>query len=216
MKKLILITAALALIALGGIAHAVTIDYTVDGWGPMQNPGPVTPPTNAPWGINGYPGDTLQLDTHTGTLDIAPGSYVQKINTLLWTIDYTYGGTATDPTNWSDMSFNLIAGRNIYFNGVLAGSLSQTGLLEASWDNDYITFNNGATTSFIFQGYQIDITPLGFDKTSGSNFSGQNPWVQPQSNIMARFDVTSVPEPSSIIALLGGLGSLLVFRRRKA
>lgn len=215
MKKLILVTAAIVLLALSGIANAATVDYTVAGWGPAQYPGSVTPPANAPWGVNGYPGDTLQLTTYTGTLDLTPGSYIQKINTLLWTIDYTYGGTETDPDAWSDQLFNLVADRNIYFNSTLAGSLSQTGLLQATWDNDYVTLNNGTAISFVVQGYKVDITALGFAQTGGSNFAGSNPWVQPQRDIMARFDVTTVPEPSSIIALLGGLGSLLAIRRRR-
>jgi hypothetical protein len=27
---------------------------------------------------------------------LAPGPYIQEINTVLWTVDYTYDGTATE------------------------------------------------------------------------------------------------------------------------
>ena len=218
MKKLFLVMAAIALLCMGGIAHAVS--YTVAGWGPTQYPGPVTPPAGSPHGADGYPGDTLELQTYTGTLDLTPGSYVQKINTRLWTIDYTYGGTATDPNAWSNLLFNVTAPRNISFSGGPTRSLSQAGLLECKWDNDYLEFYNGATTSLVVQGYKVDITPLARAREGGSNFSGGNPWVQPPRDIMARFDVAvapvpAVPEPGTLALLACGAASVLPFARRR-
>ncbi|MCX5805964.1 MAG: hypothetical protein NT010_07845 [Proteobacteria bacterium] len=210
MSKFFVLTAVLTLVCLGGIAHADNIiGYTVSGWGPTSYPAPTTPPSNAPWGTDGYPGDTLELVTYTGSLNLEPGTYTQKINTLLWTINYTYGGTATDPSQeaWRDLSFNVNASRTIYF-AAASGSLSQTGLLEVKWDNDYLTFYNGTTISLIFQGYKVDITPLGFATVPGSNFDGYNPWVQPQGDIMARFDVSAAPVPIPPTVLL--LGSSLI------
>jgi len=170
---------------------AATVSYTVDGWGPTQYPGPVTPPANAPWGPNGYPGDTLELLTYTGTLDLTPGSYTQKLNTLAWKIDYTYAGTATDPDAWSDLLFSVDAMRNISF-GAVHGSLSQTGSLEVLWDNDYLTLNAGPMISLFVQGQSVDITPLGLVRTGGVNVvPGSNPWVQPSYDVMVRFDVSA-------------------------
>jgi hypothetical protein len=170
----------------------------VSGWGPTQFPGPNTPPEGAPWGVDGYPGDTVELVTYTGTLDLTPGTYNLKINTLLWTIDYTWAdgnNPNAGESEWENLYFNFDAIRSISFNGGPAGSLGQTGLLESTWYNDYLALNEGATCSFTVQGYRIDVTPLGLSRTGGS-FSGGNPWIQPQRDIMARFDI--VPEPPSV------------------
>jgi hypothetical protein len=192
-------------------AGATTITYTVSGWGANQYPASITPPENAPWGVNGYPGDTLELVTYTGTLDLTPGSYDLKINTLNWTIDYTYGGTVTNPDDWSDVLHNITAVRSISFSGGPSGDLSQTALLENQWENDFLTINQGATSTFIVGGFQVDVTPLGVAQFGGANFDGNNPWVQPQTDIMARFDV-AVPEPITLALL--GLGGLVVRRKR--
>jgi hypothetical protein len=214
MKKIYAVTAVLTLLYLGGIAHAALVSYTVDGWGPMQYPGSVTPPADAPWGTSGYPGDTLEFQTYTGTLDLTPGTYTLKINTLLWTIDYTYGGTATDPNVWSDVLSNVTTSRSISI-GSVSGSLSQTGLLVSTWENDFVTFYDGTTASIIVQGYQVDITPLAFDTTGGSNFSGINPWVQPDGDILARFEVSALPEPGTLFLLGSGLLGLVGFGRKR-
>jgi hypothetical protein len=205
--KVALVAVAIMGMALAGPAQAVYVSYTVAGSGPMFFPGPVTPPGNAPWGVNGYPGDTIELKAHTGLLNLVVGSYVQKINTLSWTIDYTYAGTATDPTAWSNLAFPVPVSRNMSLDGGPAGALSQTGLLEVTWDNDFLSFSAGSATSFLAQGYQVDVTPLAVSRVGGSNFDGSNPWIQPDRDIMARFDVSvaEVPEPSTMV-----LGALLL------
>ena len=196
MKKIISLMVAIVFLCLGGIAQADII-YTVSGW-LQQFPGPITPPGNAPWGPSGYPGDTVELQTYTGTLPL--GTSIQKINTLLWTIDYTYGGTATDPDAWSDLLFNFSASRSISI-GSATGDLIQSGQLKATWENDFLGISNGSTINLSLSGYNIDITPLGLPEVGGSNFSGSNPWVQPSRDVMARFEVTAVPEPGILILL---------------
>jgi len=213
MKKLITIC-AIVIFVMAMSAGATTINYTVSSWGPTQYPASTTPPTDAPWGVNGYPGDTLEMVTYTGTLDLTPGTYNLKINTLKWTIDYTYGGTETQwdyPDHWSDLSFNINTSRGMSI-GTAADSLSQAGLLEVTWFNDYLSFGSGSTTSFTVQGYQVDVTPLGLSRVAGSNFSGSNPWAQPERDVMARFDV--VPDPATIYLL--GLGGLGLLRRKRS
>jgi len=213
------IVAAIALcLALAGPAPALTVSYTVDGLGPTSYPGPVTPPAGSPWGPNGYPGDTVELVTYTGTLDLTPGSYTQTINTLLWKINYTYAGTSTAwdyPANWTDpLLFSIAAGRGMSI-GTAADSLSQAGLLEVKWDNDYLSFSQGSTTTFYVDTYRVDVTPLGLARVGGTNFSGSNPWTQPNRDMMARFDVTLVPEPVTMAGLMMGIGVLVTYVRKR-
>jgi hypothetical protein len=204
MKKIIFTT--IAVLALAGIAQADLVSYTVQGWGPTQFPSTTTPPYTAPWGTEGYPGDTVEFETFTSTLDLTPGTYMQKINTLLWKIDYTYGGTETNPDDWSELLFNFNAVRNISFGGGTNSPLSQSGSLGVTWDNDYIGLAQGSTISVIVQGYRVDITPLALAAVGGSNFSGSNPWIQPSLDVMAQFVVTAVPIPATVLLGLIGLG----------
>jgi hypothetical protein len=221
MRKIqIAVITAATLIATAWTANATFVNYTVDGVGPQQFPGPVTPPAGAPHGQNGYPGDTVELQTYTGSFDLVAGTSIQKINTLLWTIDYTYAGTATDPNAWSDLSFTLNAARNMTIAGVGPASLSQAGSLQVTWDNDYLGLSGGSTVSFYVQGYRVDVTPSMVATTGGSNFADSNPWVQPNQNMMARFDVTAVPEPTTMIAgalllLPFGASTLRILRKNR-
>ena len=217
MSKVTTIFAA-AILALAGLAHAATVDYTVSGCGPTQYPGPHAPPAGAPHLLDGlgYPGDAVALTTYTGTLDLTPGTCVQKINALSWSISYTYNGTDDNLANdspaggdWPDLQFLIDAARTMSFGAGPASSLSQTGLLEATWDNDFLSVSEGATSTFFVPGYKIDVTPLLVAQAAGSNFAADPPWIQPDRDIMARFDVTAVPEPSVLVLLVtAGLGVL--------
>ncbi|MBI5688672.1 MAG: PEP-CTERM sorting domain-containing protein [Verrucomicrobia bacterium] len=212
--SLALVAATLATTA----AFGTIISYTVGGVS-QQFPGPVTPPANAPWGTNGYPGDTVGFIGYTGTLDLTPGSYVQKVNTLAWSIDYTYGGTASNPNDWSDLLFTFTALRGITL-GTTTGSISQGGDLAVTWDNDYLSLASGAAVALIVDGYKVTITPQGLPLVGGSNFSGGNPWEQPTRDVMAQFVVEAipaVPEGANSLLLLGGAAAgVVALRRRKS
>ena len=195
-------------------AYAEVIPYTVDEVAAQQFAGPVTPPADAPWGVTGYPGDTVALQAYTGTFDLTVGTSIQKINSLLWSVNYTYGGTATDANAWSDVAFDLSAVRAI-----------QTGSLTSSWDNDYLGLSSGSTVTLLTQGYQIAITALAIPVAGATSFDGSNPWDQPAQDVFAQFVVTeapgslvAAPEPSSVLALAGlaliSCGSPLVSRLR--
>jgi len=186
-------------------ARATLVTYTVDGVAPQQFAAPATPPADAPWGPNGYPGDTVELQSYTGSFDLVAGTTIQQINTLLWTIDYTYGGTATDPNAWSDVSFTFNATRNMTIDGVGPVSLTQGGSLLCTWDNDYLSLAGGPTVTFYVQGYRVDVTALGIGPVGGSNFHGDNPWVQPNQNVLAQFDITQVPVPEPTTMIAGAL-----------
>lgn len=173
-KKTISVAAAILAMALALPAAAVTVTYTVGGLGPIHFPASTLPPPSAPWGTEGYPGDTLEFQTHTGTLDLVPGTQVLKINTLLWTIDYTYGGTADDPSDWSELAFGVEAPRSIVVH-TSNGALAQTGLLEAAWEDDYLSFAAGSSVSFLVEGeagvfYSVRVTPLALARVGA--FSG--------------------------------------------
>ncbi len=211
---------AIAGLAVALPAHAVLVSYTADGW-TQQFPAPTTPPANAPWGVNGYPGDTVGLETYTGSFELTPGTSVQKINTLLWTIDYTYGGTATDPNVWKDVSFTPTAIRNMTIGGVGPQALSQGGALTCTWENDFLGLSPGSAVTFIVQGYQVVVTPLALANIGGNNFDGSNPWVQAPRDVMAQFVVTAVPEPTTMIAgalllLPFGASTLRMLRKNRA
>jgi hypothetical protein len=220
MKKLVAVALiALFALVLASPAHANSISITVGGWS-QQFPAPITPPASAPWGVNGYPGDTVGLQIYTFGVELTPGTTTTKISTLLWTIDYTYGGTTTDPEVWSDQSFTFNASRDIFLGptvlGPSLGSISQAGHLKATWDNDYLSLDPALEgTSFLAQGFRVVVTPLGLDEAGGSNFDGDNPWVQPGREVLARVEVTAVPDSGATLLLLGcaltGLGAL---RRR--
>jgi hypothetical protein len=180
-----LVTAALAL---AGPADAISIAYSIGGTGPMHFPGPIPPPPNAPWGPDGYPGDTVELKPYQGALELVTGSCIQKINTLSWIVDYTYGGTADDPDDWHDLAFDVDGDRSVLL-GTEDGALHQTGLLEATWAIDYLSLLEGSTTSFVVQGYTIDVTPLGLPSVGAEFPPGGNPWLQPDRDVYARFDI---------------------------
>ena len=211
MRYLGIVAAIAVCLALAGPAPATSVDYTVFGWA-QQFPGPLTPPAGSPWGPTGYPGDTVAFGNYTGTLDLTPGTYVLKINTLNWRIDYTYGGT---PEPWPDMNLSFNAARDIYFGQEPAGALQQPGLLRVNYWNDYLSLLAGSTASFTVEGYRVDITPLGLAPVGGSNFSGDNPWAQPPRDVMARFDVTVVPEPVTMAGLMLGIGGLVTYIRKR-
>ena len=206
-QKISLAILAVVSFAMALPAHAVVVPYTVDGV-TQQLTAPTPAPVDAPWGANGYPGDTVTLQSYSGTFDLSLGTSIQKINSLLWTVNYTYGGTATDANAWSDVSFTLNGTRDIHI-GTASATLDQTGSLTASWDNDYLGFAAGSTSTIFYDGYKIDITPVAIPSAGATSFDGDNPWVQPSQDVYAQFvvsvdpGVAAAPEPGSIAALIG-------------
>ncbi len=205
--------AAVALLGvlLASSAVAATVNYSVGGWGPHQFPAPTTPPADAPWGVTGYPGDTVELQACAGTLDLTPGVHVLKINTLLWTVDYTYGGTATDPNAWSDVPFAISAPRSITI-GVSNGAIAQAGALNCTWDNDVLSFAPGSAMDFVVSvsggSYSVHVTPLAVEPFAGGSPSLNTrpmksplaitcafPCLQPAQDVWAQF-IVDAPVPA--------------------
>lgn len=218
---------AIAALLAAGNAQA-GIAYTTGGIAPTSFPGPVTPPATAAHILDGqgYPGDTVGLLGYSGTLDLSIASQVLQINTLQWTVNWTYAG-AGDPNNpdagWVELLFNLALPRTLQI-GASSNSISQAGTLEVNWDTDYLTLLDGPTTTFYEGGYQVDVTPIGIARLGADIPNLNAPWVQADLAVMARFDVTAVeaatvPEPSSMITtsllslVFGGAGW---WRKRKS
>ena len=226
LKNTFLGALALAGFAFALPAYAVVVPYTVGEVAPLQLAALDAAPADAVWGANGYPGDTISLQAYTGAFDLTVGTSVQKINSLDWTVNYTWEGT--DANHW-DVPSTFTLSRQIQI-GTGTAILTQTGLLTASWVNDYLNLDTGSTATLYTQGYKIDITTLGTpyggagSDGGATTFNGDNPWVQPSQDVYAQFVVTqdsgiaAAPEPGSIAALVGlaalSLGSTAVSRMR--
>lgn len=151
---------------------------------------------------------------------LSPGTSVQQVNPVNWSVNYTYGGTADDPTAWSDVSFDFTLSRTISLDGVVLGTISQPGHLLCSWDTDYLTLGDGPTSTFDVPGYSIAVTPMAANPwPDGAGGSSGPPWVQTTGEVDATFVVTAapVPEPSTLILLGFGAISLIAYawRRRR-
>jgi hypothetical protein len=211
-------------------AQAVTVNYSVDGVAAQQFASPTTAPAGAPHILDGwgYAGDTVTLGSASGSFDLVNGaSYTLKVNDLLWGVAYTYGGTATDfsQSAWSDLSFVVNAVRNIHIDTATA-SLSQTGLLKSTWDDDFLSFSAGPMVSLMVQGFQVDVTVNGLPIANVDNFNGNvapptGGFAQTPRDITATFVVSaapaSVPDGGTTLALMAvSLAGISALRRKFA
>jgi len=152
----IFLTTAILGLALVFPAAAVTVNYTVGGLGPMHFPGPDPVPTGCACTVPRTTGTRVTRSSfvgYTGTLDLNPGTYVKKIGTLYWTIDYTWaGGTAIGTAR--ELGAALFPGERTspdHRAHVERHSLSD-GTLECNWDDDYLGFVLGSTATFSISG----------------------------------------------------------------
>ena len=156
------------------------------------------------------------------------GGSVDWVSYLLWTpqdgedsidLSGTFGNM-----NWISQAFDTVAGQSYQVTFWMAGNFIGTtvpksmlvtaGSFSQEYTEDYapMVFNGSFyEPAWSQQTFQFkatgSLTTLKFADTSGNDMEGV---------IVDNVSVTAVPEPSSIIALIGGLGSLLAFRRRRA
>jgi hypothetical protein len=206
--------AAATVMASALAAHAVL--YNVGASVPTSYPGPVTPPAGAPHSVDGwgYPGDTVTLGSAngSGSFALVNGAtyYNMPIGTLLWGGDYTYNGTATQwdyPAHWTPLTFTINATRSITI-GTGTGNISQVGTLNVTWADDYLSLSAGPMASVLVldgvQWYQVDITPNSLPSVGTDYWPNGDPpaggWAQAPRAMTATFQVTAVPEPTTMIA----------------
>lgn len=177
-------------------ASAATVNYTVDGIASL----------NFAYVLNnGYPSDTVEIQSYTGTLDLTPGTVIQQVNTVAWTVDYSASGNSP-----GTFTAAVPATRDIHFSAV-TGTLSQNGTLSVLPSADTLAFALGSTTTLTVNGWLVSITPLAL-----------GPWVRSSlgtatAPLTAEFVISQTPLPAALPLFATGLGSLglLGWRRKK-
>jgi hypothetical protein len=225
-KKLCLVTAVLALLCLGGIAQANpfteggSYSLKVDSFGPGRN---IIVDRGGP--VAYFAGETiLSVQNDLGQTSLLS---VFSLKPKAWAVGDTFTATYT-----SSMSMAQIPTPHPFLGPNLAPYLMATESLTAN------AYRNAGLEAALWEA--LDDTPV-YDCTHGDTggadaggmsadawwyyFMGKNAAAQSAGALQVSgflgqdfaYAVSSspVPEPSSIIALLGGLGSLLAFRRRK-
>jgi len=186
MKKAIVRLLSALVLSFVTTASAIAINYSVGSWGPQTFPIPGNP----------YPGDAVEFQAYTGSLTLLPEvAAVGKINTLLWTVDYSAPGPGGD-----NGDFTFSASRTMSIDSG-NGTVIQNGLLIVRSDADTLSLDPGATVSFNFGTYVIDVTPL-----------GQGPYVRgnlgtTSYDVNAEFVLHQVPD-GGLTAMLLGMGML--------
>jgi PEP-CTERM motif len=141
------------------------------------------------------------VSNHSSTLDIATAPYLQ------WTINLTAADT------FSDLWFDVYVGAPMSaprFNTELRSSLdnysASLGDYQGAFTNYVVSLEPTLTGSVTFRLYAYNV--LGGSKN-------QPAYLQDQ-RVVLNGVVAPVPEPSTLaLSVMGGLGGLLLFRRRK-
>lgn len=233
MKKLFLVMAALALLGLSGIAQAGVV---FDGGAPSQWSGNTVSVDNSGTGVY-WTYDDFSLSVSGSVLGVRLWILERPYSGLTagaWdgTLSYriatnTISGTTNKPNttfiaSGSGVSVSRSAtgenqvtvteSKEYLYEFDLASSVALNAN-EKYWFGVHLGTNNG--------NYRLYWET---SNTSGTHSYGDYSWTgktllsqNMQDNAFQLLNSsTAAPEPSSILALVGGLGSLLAFRRRKA
>jgi len=151
--------------------------------------------------VNSSPYGTWGVSNHSSTLDIATAPYLQ------WTINLTADDT------YSDLLFGVTMGETFskqspHFNTELRSSLDNYSASlgdQFGFANDSVSLGPPLTGSVTFRLYAYNV---------GGSATG---YLLDNSGRAGLWGVVApVPEPSTLaLSVMGGLGGLLLFRRRK-
>ena len=220
MKKLILVTAALVLLAIGLAVQATAKTITLGS--DFEFSGATAPVGTTPW-------LTTTFDDGGGTgsvtITLAATSLTDNECVSVWYLNFDPESQVnslsfSERTRIGDFEAPSIT---LITNGFKADGDGQYDIRLGFATNDGLAtrFTAGDSVSYTVTGI-VGMTADSFNVLSQSG-GGYGPFlhaehVQSIGPLSGSGWVTgsNVPEPSSIIALLGGLGSLLAIRRRRA
>lgn len=171
-----------------------TTDVTVASGATLASgtTGSITTATSGNVSVTGTlaPGDFSLV----GTLTLSPGTG-GKLSFLSGSaIDFTISGATCDQVSFSTADDWLSGSGNV--------TLSLTGITGSDYGNTYTVFHNVSTTGFALAGI------TGYDSV---NYVAS--FTQVGSDYQLSF--TAIPEPNMAVSLLGGVGVLALFRRRR-
>lgn len=163
-------------------ASAITIDYTVAGWGPVT------------LANQGQPGDRIALLEYLGSLDLqANVPAVAKINTLTFDVNYT----------WPSGQFQLEVERDITVamvtDGIVQSGTFDSWFINNQYDSVWLDAGTTLTLDLGANGF-LDVTPL----ASSLMFVGNG---HHETDVNATFVWRPVPDVA-VTAMLLGMGML--------
>lgn len=130
-----------------------------------------------------------------------------------WDMSLVYAGNYTPFHQWEDISLSATSGTwnlyaqagNSYYVRPTANKTLADWAADATWGSRLFGSESKVTAVLLGAG-SFSVASTGYVDYLETNLL----------NGGERIDFTAVPEPSSVVALIGGLGSLLALRRRRA
>jgi hypothetical protein len=179
----------------------------------MENLGNTTSDGSNIYGQTDTHCDKVTLGAFSGSLNLDLGvPQIVVVNPLTFEIGWTGDMSEND----SKMNVYTLT-RDITVNGITK-HLVQTMTHVVTYFYDSLIINAGSPVAF----GDITVTPLGwttgFFSDSGGVFTQIDPTWHTISPVSAEFSLAPVPEPATIIiwSLLGGLGMVFAWRKRKS
>jgi hypothetical protein len=189
-------------------------DGTTEGWH-VRDPGHPAPPVNVPTGGPAGAGDAyLQLQAFGGT---GAGSRLSVLNTEQWTGDFT--GVPAIAMDVNNLGQTELALRLLFVNFPDTPALPPT---DVAWSLAPVIVPSGSgwnhvvfslSTANLFApfgtvgGALADVDELRLFHNPASFFGGPTVGGAPVAAMLGVDNITAVPEPSSMLLMLAGLGA---------